>query len=298
MGDTQGIYTVKNAYRRIMGDYSDNPGAFDKWDTLGKLKVPPKWKTFLWRAVSGILPTTDNLIIKRVEVDPICPMCGYAQENIMHALILCDYFKMVWNISGLPVTNILTNLFQSWLVGMLNSLTEGQVRLAVGILYYLWHAWNSAVWEKTLPRPASTVKRAVRTEEAFTKLGRATYQPPATMMLEDDAQNRLRCFFDAGYRHHTGEATYGVVLLNHDGVFVAATSGTLPGAFSPIIEEALACKEALSWLKGRDTRMVDLLTDCIELRNMIQSRSTGTRSYVGSLLTSAGHLCRYLHIAL
>ncbi|XP_019150593.1 PREDICTED: uncharacterized protein LOC109147394 [Ipomoea nil] len=283
MGDTQGVYTVKNAYRRIMGDYSDNPGTY-KWVTLWKLRVPPKWKIFLWRVVSGILPTTDNLIIKRVEVDPICLMCGTTHENIMHALILCDYSKMVWNISGLPVTNILTNHFQSWFIGVLDSLTEGQVRLAVGILYYLWLARNSALWERSLPRPTSTVRRAVMAEEAFTRLGRASYQPHATVLPESDPHDRPRCYFDAGYRQHTGEATYGVVLLNHEGVFMAATAGTLPGAFSPIMAEALACKEALSWLKGCDTQMVDLLTDCMELRNMVTSRGTGTRSYVGVIV--------------
>ncbi|XP_019179034.1 PREDICTED: uncharacterized protein LOC109174244 [Ipomoea nil] len=167
---------------------------------------------------------------------------------------------------------------------MLGSLTEGQVRLAVGILYYLWLARNSSVWEKSLPRPTSTVRRAVMTEEAFTRLGRAIRQPHAIVMPENDTQNRLRCYFDAGYRQHTGEATYGVVLLNHEGVFMAVTAGTLPGAFSPIMAEALACKEALSWLKGRDTQMVELLTDCMELRNMIKSRSTGTRSYVGVIV--------------
>ncbi|XP_019154330.1 PREDICTED: uncharacterized protein LOC109150809 [Ipomoea nil] len=279
-GDTQGIYTVKNAYRRIMGDYSDDPGAFDKWVTLWKLRVPPKWKTFLWRAVSGILPTTDNLIVKRVEVDPICPMCGNTQENIMHVLVLCDYSKMVWNISGLPVTNIQTNFFQSWFLGMMDSLLEGQVRLAVGILYYLWLARNSALWERALPRPTATVKRAGLTEEAFTRLRRVTAQPSATVMPEIEPYG-LRCYFDAGYRQHTGEATFGVVLLSHEGVFMAASAGTLPGAFSPIMAEALACKEALSWLKGRDIQRVDLITDCMELRNMIKSRSTGTRSYVG-----------------
>ncbi|XP_019189251.1 PREDICTED: uncharacterized protein LOC109183641 [Ipomoea nil] len=121
-------------------------------------------------------------------------------------------------------------------------------------------------------------------EEAFTRLGRASYQPHATVLPESDPHERPRCYFDAGYRQHTGEATYGVVLLNHEGVFMAATAGTLPGAFSPIMAEALACKEALSWLKGRDTQMVDLLTDCMELRNMITSRGTGTRSYVGVIV--------------
>ncbi|XP_019170982.1 PREDICTED: uncharacterized protein LOC109166487 [Ipomoea nil] len=185
-GDTRGIYTVKNAYRRIMGDYSDDPG-------------------------------------------------------------------------------------------MMDSLLEGQVHQAVGILYYLWLARNSALWERALPRPTATVKKAVLTEEAFTRLRRGTTQPNATVRPETEPYG-LKCYFDAGYRQHTGEATYGVVLLNHEDVFMAASAGTLHGAFSPIMAEALACKEALSWLKGRDIQRVDLITDCMELHNMITSRSTGTRS--------------------
>ncbi|XP_019197881.1 PREDICTED: uncharacterized protein LOC109191694 [Ipomoea nil] len=90
-GDPRGYYTVKNGYRCMLGNY-ENTGnmEFTKWLTLWKQKIPPKWKTLLWRALSDILPTTNNLIIKRVEVDPVCAMCGVANEDIMHALVMCD----------------------------------------------------------------------------------------------------------------------------------------------------------------------------------------------------------------
>ncbi|XP_019168831.1 PREDICTED: uncharacterized protein LOC109164736 [Ipomoea nil] len=77
--DPNGIYTVKNAYRHITGIYDHWPGSFEKWTKMWGMKIPPKWKTFLWRAVCDILPTTNNLIIKRVEVDPTCqigPKCS------------------------------------------------------------------------------------------------------------------------------------------------------------------------------------------------------------------------------
>ncbi|XP_019189517.1 PREDICTED: uncharacterized protein LOC109183944 [Ipomoea nil] len=47
--DPNGVYTVKNAYRNIMGVYNHSPGDFEKWTTMWGMKIPPKWKTFLWR---------------------------------------------------------------------------------------------------------------------------------------------------------------------------------------------------------------------------------------------------------
>ncbi|XP_019176908.1 PREDICTED: uncharacterized protein LOC109172215 [Ipomoea nil] len=42
-GDLKGIYSVKSGYRRIIGDYEHNDGAFSKWLTLWSLKISPKW---------------------------------------------------------------------------------------------------------------------------------------------------------------------------------------------------------------------------------------------------------------
>ncbi|XP_019188892.1 PREDICTED: uncharacterized protein LOC109183161 [Ipomoea nil] len=54
-GDLNCCYSVKNGYRCIIGNYeNNNDGAFNNWTTLWKLKIPPKWKTFLWRAISDI----------------------------------------------------------------------------------------------------------------------------------------------------------------------------------------------------------------------------------------------------
>ncbi|XP_019161428.1 PREDICTED: uncharacterized protein LOC109158064 [Ipomoea nil] len=147
-----GIYTVKNAYRQIVGDYEHNPGAFDKWVKLWKLKIPPKWKTFLWRALCDILPTTNNLIMKRVEVEPTYPMYGLYDENDMHALFMCDFSRMVWGMSGLPVVNIVTDSLVVRLMRIFNALTDEQCGLAISILYNIWNAQNTAVWDHSLPR--------------------------------------------------------------------------------------------------------------------------------------------------
>ncbi|XP_019186482.1 PREDICTED: uncharacterized protein LOC109181185 [Ipomoea nil] len=278
--DPRGEYSVKNAYRQIIGNYENNSGAFDKWITLWKLKVPPKWKTFLWRALCDILPTTNNLIIKRVEIDPACPMCDTSHENVMYTLTSCDYSRIVWNISGLPITNIIAATFPEWIMGAMANLTEEQFATLVGVLYHLWSARNEAVWKRALPPPLTTWRRAAAARSAYTQAHcsnsvHAT-QPPAL-----ELQGRPRCFFDGGFRPQTGDAAYGVLLMHPDGSFKAAKNGRLTNCLSPLMAEALACREALSWLKERNEFDVDMMTDCTQLRHHLLSSPTTILSYEG-----------------
>ncbi|XP_019191745.1 PREDICTED: uncharacterized protein LOC109186273 [Ipomoea nil] len=236
----------------ISSEYEDSwywlsdPGAFDKWVSLWKLKVPPKWKTFLWRALCDILPTTSNLIIKRVDVNPTCSMCDLQHEDVMHSLVLCEYSRLVWNVTELPITNILANSFPIWLMGALNILTEEQCGQLVAVLYYLWNAQNTVVWEGTLFRAGQIWRRVDAAMHTYAQLHRRLPHPLPTSASAEPEQVRPRCFVDAGYRPSTGEATIGVVLLSQTGSFQAATNGQLPGCFSPLMAEALACNEALS----------------------------------------------------
>ncbi|XP_019179260.1 PREDICTED: uncharacterized protein LOC109174482 [Ipomoea nil] len=220
MSDPNGTYTVKNAYRHIVGDYENNPANFDKWVAMWKIKVPPKWKTFLWRAICDILPTTLNLILKRVEVDPTCPMC---------------------------------DSFTTWLKGAMAALTEEQTRLMIAVLYYIWRTRNSAVWKGSMMRPTQLVRAAtVALQACGAAHVRRTEPAPATDHLNGSGEGGLRCYVDAGFQHDTGEATYGMIIIAPDGSFVAARNGKLPICFSPLVAEAQAYKEALSWLLERD----------------------------------------------
>ncbi|XP_019158428.1 PREDICTED: uncharacterized protein LOC109155150 [Ipomoea nil] len=200
MGNPTREYTVKNAYRRVIGDFVNSPSAFDKWVTMWKLKIPSKWKIFLWRAICDILPTTNNLIIKSVEVSLACPMCDLAHEDIMHALISCDYSRMVWNVSQLPIANIMTHSFPLWLMSMLNTLIEEQIGVAVGMLYHKWRARNSAVCDKALPRPGQTWRRAMMAENAYRQVHHRQQRPTPSVLPIAETHTRLKCFVDAGYK--------------------------------------------------------------------------------------------------
>lgn len=90
-----GQYSVKSAYALLQemkggNQLSSNSGF---WKKLWNLKIPLKVKHFLWRASKDCLPTKDQLRIKRVNVDALCPTCNLEVETTTHAIISCPFAK-------------------------------------------------------------------------------------------------------------------------------------------------------------------------------------------------------------
>ncbi|XP_019163512.1 PREDICTED: uncharacterized protein LOC109159858 [Ipomoea nil] len=300
-GDPKGMYSVKSGYRRIVGDYESQGGEFMNWLSLWRLKIPPKWRMFLWRAICDILPTTTNLLIRRVDVSPYCAMCGISQENTMHALVMCDYARNIWEQSNLTIPNIVTNIFHVWFEELQNVLDSDGMLYAASILYNIWRARNRAVWEACLPRPNSLLRAAVTAKDAW--LQARPIRPPAALpanavahaaetvhdaahvetalMAGNVVPNLRRCRVDAGYLHDTGRATVGAVLFDANGEYLAAFNAPLPTCLTPLMAEALACKEALSWLKERGEQSIELYTDCLTLQRYLATPTAAFRSYVG-----------------
>ncbi|XP_019158498.1 PREDICTED: uncharacterized protein LOC109155268 [Ipomoea nil] len=295
LAGAKGTYSVKDDYKHVVRNYtSSNDGEFDKWLTLWRLKIPPKWKTFLWRALSDIFPTTNNLLIKRVDVDPICAMCGIVQEDTLHALVSCGYASTIWTLY------IVTNIFHEWFSAILNVLDTNGIIYAAAILYHIWRARNAAVWDACLPLPRKIVASAKATMHAWnavhhvmTANGGAAVAPtpglPSTLLPPGEAAGpnagyvvtSRRCYMDAAYQHATNATSVGAVLLEHDGRFVAAYNAPLPDCFSPLMAEAFACKEALSWLRARDERTVQIYMDCQVLHCYLTLGGPPLRSYIG-----------------
>ncbi|XP_019172758.1 PREDICTED: uncharacterized protein LOC109168171 [Ipomoea nil] len=163
--------------------------------------------------------------------------------------------------------------FTSWLKGALAVLTEEQTRLMVAVLYYIWRTRNSAVWKGSMTRPTQVGRAAAAAVQAYGAAQDYRTQPDApSAPSTEPGGGGLRCYVDAGFRHGTGEATYGILLVAPDGSFVAAKNGKLPVCFSPLMAEAQAYKEALTWLFERKNTSVSLLKDCMELTTIIRQQ--------------------------
>lgn len=87
------VFSVKTAYQVALWLHHPHVGehslaTMDQkiWKRIWSINVPPKVGTFVWRACFYILPTKANLFHKKVPVDPLCSVCGQADETTVHIL--------------------------------------------------------------------------------------------------------------------------------------------------------------------------------------------------------------------
>lgn len=58
------------------------------WRKFWNLKILPKAKDVVWRALIGCLPSMVQLSLKKVAVHIICAVCQGAEESILHVLVI------------------------------------------------------------------------------------------------------------------------------------------------------------------------------------------------------------------
>ncbi|XP_019155029.1 PREDICTED: uncharacterized protein LOC109151884 [Ipomoea nil] len=248
-----------------------------------RFSVQGKMVTFLWRAIRGILPTSTALIEKRVDIYPYCPMCAISYEDVRHSLIGCEYTNRVWNESHLPIFSIHGGSFAEWFQNAMSMLTPDVIIRIVAVLYQVWNARNTVLWEAYLRAPKQVWMAAVASLAAWTIAGQQV-AAPTLQQQHVPSYAGLACFFDTTYDPNTCAASYGVVLRVEGGAFMAAMNEPLPYCENALTAEALACKEALSWLRARAVTTVTIYTDCAIVQNYISKTSSTPRSYVGIVI--------------
>lgn len=128
-----GVYSVKSPYYVIQGSKegvhsSDNSGF---WRQLWNLKIPSKFKHFLWRVVTSCFPTKDKLRMRKVDVNILCPTCNASPETIVHALVECSFSNTCMLTAGMNITTGEINDFADWLELVFQQCTKDEIRLTV-----------------------------------------------------------------------------------------------------------------------------------------------------------------------
>lgn len=100
-----GKFTVRSCYYKILfsklGSDTSTSGAppilsNSEWRWIWNLELPPKVRTFLWRACNDILPVKVNLMRRHIGGDPYCPFCRKGLEYTSHLFFECEVFKDIW----------------------------------------------------------------------------------------------------------------------------------------------------------------------------------------------------------
>nr|GMD55825.1 uncharacterized protein LOC109151883 [Ipomoea batatas] len=136
----------------------------------------------------------------------------------------------------------------------------------VAVWWSIWRARNEAVWNGKPWQLSNVVNEIHRNIEAWQSLGNVPLlaDSPSHAWQVDDAENAdaVKVFVDAAVFSNPECAYYGYVVLNPNGLFVAARNGTLGCMNDVHLAEALAVKEDLLWVKGRGFTKIKLYSDC------------------------------------
>lgn len=132
------MFRVLDAYKIALSlsDISSSSSGPDPiWRSFWSLKIPPKARIFLWRAVCDILPHGAKLRTKGIANVGTCIRCGEVEDNF-HVLRNCSWAKQFWQmIPNLPMWNHLCS-FKEWLAAVM------ELKASVGLDIFGMCAWQ------------------------------------------------------------------------------------------------------------------------------------------------------------
>ncbi|KAH6786600.1 hypothetical protein C2S52_006152 [Perilla frutescens var. hirtella] len=268
-----GNYTVKSGYwvmKSIKDSLKSKPSSSlhnsDCWMWFWKLNIPPKIKMFVWRCMSGILPTKFNLVKRGVISDPICPRCGLEIETPEHALRDCKWVSFLWETSVLRIQPSLGQDLKASLQDCILCFPFFKCQSMACSILGEYEMINSTPG-KILSMNSSLDK----------------WEPPpsGTLKLNSDA-----AFKDCN------NAAIGGAIRDASGKMIKGFAAKLPFCLSSPVAEALACLHGL--MMARDLQVTNIVaeTNCLELAHYLSNRKVPP-AHLGNVIGDILHLITY-----
>ena len=156
--DSKGVFWVKSAYKVSYGMRDSPSTSFASvptgpmWNSIWKAKVLGKIKMCVWRACRNILPTHSMLLTKGVAVDNTCLFCSSSPESVLHVFNSCPFAHSIYLAANLnlDVPPSVSTQFCEWFYHCLTSLSADQRNLFLLLIYSIWRARNTLLWEDKL----------------------------------------------------------------------------------------------------------------------------------------------------
>ncbi|CAN0921549.1 Uncharacterized mitochondrial protein AtMg00310 [Linum grandiflorum] len=300
-----GEYTAASGYRFTRMSLTSprlptaGPSIHDSrlWAKVWSLPIQPKLRFFLWKLIHGILPTSDALIHRRIDVDSRCPVCGISLETISHLFFSCIVAQTL--ASSLGCTSFI-GLDRHPII-FLRSLLETDVPQTVKLTYFWWRLWKSrnlVVFEgyqytiEVLQR--QFLDHWIEGVQVFTQPSRAP--SPSVSALAQPQQRRSTDWVisvDAAVHEDNinPSASYGAlgfVVRRRCGSLSSATGQVIHHIWDPFVLEFLAVRQALFIAQVRSNDSIHINSDSADVVRLLTSSSRDIR--VGQIL----HECRSL----
>ena len=255
-----GIYTAKSGYyeglkstlinsETMSQPIQDERRDFNWKSEIWQLKSSPKTKIFLWKAMKGALPVGENLRVRRIMTDAVCPFCG-EDETTVHLFFHCTFAQQVWELGPFK-TPIAANRIASFKVGIeitkhlvcLPPCGVGAGPLHAWIIWAIWLARNQKVFQNKPAMPMETMTNAINLAREWQTAQLSDKPLPVRLSPQgqtfEDAETIL-CRTDATWKPLPNVAGFGWIFSNRTLKIRREGSAASLHVRSPLMAESLA----------------------------------------------------------
>ena len=271
---SDGVFTIKSVYEQLKKP--SNATISRDWKVAWSLKVPQRYRTFLWLCLHDRVLTNELRLERKISATSACDICKDSEETLIHALRDCCGSDQVWRkvlpqfiaVQFFNFTNVYEWLNWSMRQRILIQGFEFRLWFAI-ICRNLWLRRNEFVFNNNLWGEYNVIARS------YACLGWG--RPVLNQELKENNLDRWECpaygylkfNIDGARNLSSGYCTCGGVLRDHNGDFIQAFQYRI-GIGSSLSAEAWGFLWALklSWEKKVQSLIVE--SDCHELVNILQ----------------------------
>ncbi|CAN0904823.1 hypothetical protein LINGRAHAP2_LOCUS23318 [Linum grandiflorum] len=106
---------------------------------FGLFQYNQNYASFLWKIIHGILPTTDALRLRNMDVPSACPVCDFTDETISHLFVSCPAANQLALALGCgDFTREEVNPADFW-----RQLEQAEPIQTIKLIYFWWRVWKS-----------------------------------------------------------------------------------------------------------------------------------------------------------
>ncbi|KAG7533462.1 Reverse transcriptase zinc-binding domain [Arabidopsis thaliana x Arabidopsis arenosa] len=289
-GTKSGNYSVKSGYwaaRELSRPTCDHPfqgpGITPLLAQVWKLKTTRKLKHFVWQCLSGCLAINHTLFYRHIGKEKHCPRCGAEEETINHLLFECPPALQTWALSPIPSLpssfpsqSLFSNMdFLFWRVkGMMNG--EEIALIFPWILWYLWKARNSFIFENIRESPQNTLEHASQEANAWKTANSNDVTPDEGIRISPDplllGSSQPECQIDGSWKINDPLSGHGWIVMNGTSPILMGLKSSRRG-LSPLQAEFETLLWAMECLIADSKTNLGFASDCSDLISILDNPS-------------------------
>ncbi|KAK6132177.1 hypothetical protein DH2020_034078 [Rehmannia glutinosa] len=189
-------------------------------------------------------------------------------ESAIHRVIDCDFARQCWALSNIPHSawNHKQSDVETWLRILHHNLDYNQWRLAMIILWSMWHQRNLKNIGDRHSNPLEVIHFSCTYIQAIdTQCLNYVYQPHQTTDQEwqPPSSNSVKINFDATVSPSKSCGGLGIVARDHNGMSLGWRRRVIHGQVHPTTAEAMAAREAVFFALENGWRSIVVEGDCL-----------------------------------